>query len=663
MIEGVNTGFGGSADTRTGDLDHLQRTLIEDLNCGISAVSATGGISHHNQITNGANHSPDTVALLADTALLNEDPVASTSLPEAWVRAALLIRANTLACGYSGVRPILVSRMVDLLRNDALPFIPLRGSISASGDLSPLSYIAGALQGKPSINVWIGERKNGGRHLVTADAALSELSISPLKLGPKEGLAIVNGTAISTGVGALVMYDAHCLAVLSQVLTAMSVEGLHGTIESFDPFFAAVRPHPGQVEASRNIHSFLAGSSLVHSKDDLHESSLRQDRYSIRTASQWIGPQLENLLLAHKQVTIECNSTTDNPLVDTASGRVLSGGNFQAMAITSAMEKTRASVQIIGRMLFSQCTEMINPATNNGLPPNLAADEPSQSFLMKGVDIMIASLQSELGFLANPVGNHVQTAEMGNQSLNSLALISARYTHVALDVLSQMAAAHLFAACQALDLRAVHIRFLQNLQPAFQTLTFEAFQPLFSTEDELPRLQADLWLSLQEELDHTTKLDSTRRIPHVIQQLQLRIMAFLSSSHEEGTKVMPALNDWAHRCSALTLETFHANRDQYSANPDATQLLGPASYRMYKFVRDELKVPFLRMEFPKPLGAEDIAISSIGQPDPKDSDSTATETVGSLITTIYISIRTGALYVPVVDCLREAQAAGVTNGF
>ena len=639
--------------------------LIQELHYGILATAATGESYHHHKVYNEANGGLDTASLLAEAALPNEDPIATTSMPEAWVRAALLIRGNTLAGGHSGVRPILVSNLVSLLRNNALPTIPLRGSISASGDLSPLSYVAGALQGKPCINVWIGDRRNGGRCLVTADAALSELSISPLKLGPKEGLAIVNGTAVSAGVGVLAMHDAHCLAVLSQILTAMSVEGLHGTIESFDPFFAAVRPHPGQVEASHNIHSFLTGSSLVHSKEDITETSLRQDRYSVRTAAQWIGPQLENLLLAHKQVTIECNSTTDNPLVDTASGRVLSGGNFQAMAITSAMEKTRASVQIIGRMLFAQCTELINPALNNGLPPNLASDEPSKSFLMKGLDIMMASLQSELGFLANPVGNHVQTAEMGNQSLNSLALISARYTHVALDVLSQMAAAHLFAACQALDLRAMHIRFLKNLKPAFQACTSEALQGLFTPkeEEQLGCLQRDLWSHLQQELDNTTKLDSAQRIPRVIQTLQLAIMAALPSSRNEGSHVMSALNDWTRRCSALTLETFHASRDEYSANLDAKALLGPASRRMYKFVRDELNVPFLRTGHPKPLAANDVAISSREQSDPEENDANATETIGSLITAIYTSIRNGSLYVPVMECLREAQAAEVPNGF
>ena len=183
---------------------------------------------------------------------------------------------------------------------------------------------------------------------------------------------------------------------------------------------------------------------------------------------------LEDLLLAHKQITVECNSVTDNPLIS-ASGKALHGGNFQAKAVTSAMEKTRQRLQTIDRMLFAQCTELINPATNCGLPPNLVPDEPSESFIMKGVDIMVAALQSELGFLANPV-NHVQTAEMGNQALNSLALISARYTHNALDLLSKLASAHLFVLCQALDLRAMHERFLEQLAPRFEALVRDKFR-------------------------------------------------------------------------------------------------------------------------------------------------------------------------------------------
>ncbi|MBH1945658.1 aromatic amino acid lyase, partial [Erythrobacter sp. YJ-T3-07] len=140
--------------------------------------------------------------------------------------------------------------------------------------------------------------------------------------------------------------------------------------------------------------------------------------------------------------------------VDVATRRVLHGGNFQAKAVTSAVEKARQGLQSLGRMLFSQLTELVNPATNRGLPANLVADDPARSFLFKGTDIMAAALTSELGFLANPVGSHVQTAEMGNQGINSLALISVRYTLDAVDVLSQLMAAHLVALCQALDLRA-----------------------------------------------------------------------------------------------------------------------------------------------------------------------------------------------------------------
>ena len=172
----------------------------------------------------------------------------------------------------------------------------------------PLSYIGGTLEGKRNLTVWAGSRSN--RRVVTADVALAESLLDPVILGPKEGLAIINGTAVSAGVAALAIQDANMIAVLSQLLTAMSVEALRGTDESFDPLFAAIRPHPGQIEAARNIRSFLAGSTLVQRKDGVEVGTLRQDRYSIRTAPQWLGPILENLRLASQQITIECNSVT-----------------------------------------------------------------------------------------------------------------------------------------------------------------------------------------------------------------------------------------------------------------------------------------------------------------------------------------------------------------
>ena len=661
--KGVNTGFGGSADTRTNETDALQRTLIHELHYGVLATPTVAGSQGQNGHVENGYHasSTSTAALLSAEALPNGDPVAATAMPEAWVRASLLVRCNSLASGNSGVRPILIENLVDFLRKDIVPAIPLRGSISASGDLSPLAYIAGALQGSPGTKVWIGDRKTESRRLISADVALSDLSLNPLHLGPKEGLAIVNGTSVSAGTAALALHDAHCLTVLAQVLTAMSVEALRGNVESFDPFFAAVRPHPGQVEASHNIRSFLTGSKLVRPDDVDDDGSLRQDRYSIRTAPQWIGPELENLMLAHKQVVIECNSTTDNPIIDTAGGRVLHGGNFQAMAIASAMERTRSTMQIIGRMLFVQCTELINPALNNGLPPNLVADEPSQSFIMKGIDISIAALQAELGFLSNPVVSHVQTAEMGNQSLNSLALVSARYTHMAVDVLSQLAADCLFALCQALDLRVMHYRFLEALEPAFKELTSEILGKILVQQKDLDRLHTKLWAHLQKELGRTTNMDSIHRFPQIMTSIQLTVMSF-EPSEGELPGLMPVLKDWSHRCSLLSLHIFTANRDKYLARPDATPLLGPASRRMYKFVREHLGVPFLCTQQRKPPPPEAAAVSSTGKPILSENDSRGSATLGSMVTTIYTSIRDGALYVPVMECLREACRTDKNHG-
>lgn len=642
-FKGVNTGFGGSADTRTDDTEELQHALLDHLQSGVLASQTPNG---NHALTNGNMQSrapSGTAEMLSKAALPNGDVLAATSMPEAWVRASLLVRCNSLAGGHSGVRLTLLQGFVEFLRKDLAPMIPLRGSISASGDLCPLSYIADALQGDPGLNVQIGDRKTGSRHVVAANVALAEASLPCYSLEAKEGLAIVNGTAVSAGIAALALHDAHGLAVLSQVLTAMTVEALHGSLESFDPFLASVRPHLGQVEASRNIRGFLTGSKLVCGDQSGSHTSLRQDRYAIRTSTQWIGPQLENLVSAHKQIAIECSSTTDNPIIDRLGGRVLHGGNFQAMAVTSAMEKTRSTLQIIGRMLFAQCTEMINPALNNGLPPNLASDEPSQSFLLKGIDVNVASLQAELGFLANPVASHVQTVEMNNQSLNSLAPISARYTHLTLDILSQLVAAHILSVCQALDLRAMHVHFLAALKPAFEFVTYEQFGHLLQPE-ELTRLHETLWLGLQRELKTTTSLDSSHRFPQVTRSLQTTVIAFGVFKMENGTGFGNSLEDWTRRCSMLCLQTFYKSPDDYFAFPDATNFLGSASCRMYRFIRQDLQVPFLRNRGKS---------GSQGSADKPDTSADRNPKTGSLVTITYESIRNGGLYVPTMECLRE----------
>lgn len=195
------------------------------------------------------------------------------------------------------------------------------------------------------------------------------------------------------------------------------------------------------MEAARTIWDLLKGSKLAGEleKDvciDEDQGELRQDRYTLRTAPQFLGPQIEDIISALNVVTIECNSSmyhvssisffsqvikwcvaTDNPLFNGETGEVHHGGNFQAMAVTNAMEKTRLALHHIGKLLFAQATELMNPSMNRGLPPSLAASDPSLNYHAKGLDVAVAAYTSELGFLANPVSTHIQSAEMHNQAV------------------------------------------------------------------------------------------------------------------------------------------------------------------------------------------------------------------------------------------------------
>lgn len=642
-MKGVNTGFGGSADTRTGDVEELQKNLLRMLQFGI--------ISNRKPVkTNLLMRQNESLGeIISRSTFPLDDPVSATSMPESWVRASILIRLNSLASGVSGVKESTIRTLHQILGCGIIPQVPIKGSISASGDLSPLSYIGGVIQGKPGLNVWV-RGADGEQILKRADVALAEKSIKPVLLGAKEGLALVNGTAVSAAVGSLALHDALGQAALSQVLTAMSVEALCGTDESFDSFFGEVRPHPGQIEVAQNIHAFLARSALVQHHDNSEDGELRQDRYAVRTASQWIGPVLDDLHLAYQQIIIEINSATDNPLVNPREGgKMMHGGNFQAKAVTSAMEKTRQSLQTIGRMLFAQCTEMINPATNRGLPPNLVAGEPSKSFIWKGTDIMIAALQAELGFLANPVGTHVMTAEMGNQAINSLALISARYTLEAVQTLSQLSAAHLVAVCQALDIRAMNLGFIETFAPVFNAMVEEAFKNYLPSGQTIEPLQLSLWIAFQKALDNLTSLDSSKRFFVATESLQPLVLKSLVPS--AGS--VSALYVWTDLCSSKSFEIFSMNRQAYTANPDASQYLGVASCRMYRFLRDNLGVPFIDNEtITTPLHENsefDWGVEEAKQ------ETTKGVTMGDMICKVFESMRNGEIYHTVMDCISDAN--------
>ncbi|KAF1978046.1 phenylalanine ammonia-lyase [Bimuria novae-zelandiae CBS 107.79] len=598
---GVSTGFGGSADARNQDAAELQRVLIRELHYGILGPSP--------RETHGS-----TATLGIDSL----DEGSAFSLPKSWTRTAILIRINSLLKGRSAVRPVIVQRMLDLISHDIIPIIPLRGSILASGDLSPLSYIGGAIQGKPSIQV-----HTTNQTFLHADEAFSRANLDPVTLGAKEGLAVVNGTAISAAAVALAVYDAHTLAVLSQIITAMTVEVLLGTAERFASFFAEVRPHPGQLEVAKNISAFLMDSCMVEANTGA-DFALRQDRYSMRTAPQWIS-----------------SIRTDNPLASRHG--MLHGGKFQAKAVSSAMEKIKQGNCTLGRILFAQCTEIINPATSRGLPPNLVAEDPGTSFIFKGTDINMAALQAELGFLATPV-NHVQTAELGNQSLNSLALIAARYTHTSNEVLGQMAAAHLITLCQALDLRAMRITFFGQFKPDFDQVIVEHLNILARSNE---KFRAELWKQLQRSFDDTTSMDHQQRFKSITSTLKSRLVD--ETSLRGVADPLGHIEAFGDSLAQHLEDAWYKHRDAYIQHGTALPLIGCGSRPMYVFIQERLRIPF--------LVSDCIRTPSM---DHRNSGSRKAPTMGTFTSLLFTSllyrgIRDGTILEVMLPILQDVQ--------
>ncbi|KAH7216934.1 L-Aspartase-like protein [Fusarium redolens] len=551
FVYGVNTGFGGSADTRTKDLPALQSALLQLNQAGILTDEDTFG--------NGLN-----------------------SMPVTWVRAAMLIRCNTLLRGHSGVRLELVQALLLLPRKGMTSIVPLRGSISASGDLIPLSYIAGMLEGNPDIRVYTPTS------VVSADKALELAGLEPITLGPKEGLGLVNGTAPSAALGCLAVHEANKLLLLAQGVVAMSCEALLGKAENYHPFISSVCPHPGQVECSATILHFLDGSSLVQSlkEEDKFKPGLAQDRYALRGAPQWLGPQVEDLCSVLSQITVELNSTSDNPINDIKSGEVYSGANFISCSVANGMEKTRLALQIVGKLLFSLSSELINPSMNRGLPPNLVVDDPSLSFTMKGIDISMAAYLSELGYLANRVTPHVQSAEMHNQSINSLALISGRYTLQAADVVTQMCAAHLFTVCQALDLRVLYMTYLKALRSKLVSIV----QPLLNGVDG--QAAKEIYESLHQAIIKSWNASASFDLQERCRILSKETLPVLRDHPEEHEMHLVSTRPLQRDLETLAYSTFIQRRTELFTQPTTKQFLGRASLRLYSFVREELGVPF-----------------------------------------------------------------------
>ncbi|MEU0156625.1 aromatic amino acid ammonia-lyase [Micromonospora fulviviridis] len=386
--------------------------------------------------------------------------------PASVVRATLLIRANCLAKGNSGIRPEVVSRLLWHLDNDVLPRVPERGSVGASGDLVPLCYVASMLIGE-------GQVRHQGMLMPTQHVLMRE-AMAPIELEAKEGLALINGTSFSSAFAAMAVLRAGELVRFAELCTAMTSEAVLGNRGHFASFIHQAKPHPGQVASAAGIAALLADSRLAmehHQVEELaggldgnHYARLNrpiQDRYSIRCAPHVIGVLRDTLDWARRWVEIEINSSNDNPLFDTTTNTVHSGGNFYGGHIAQAMDSVKTAAANIADILDRQLEHIVDEKFNNGLTPNLIPNFDAGDWRaglhhgFKGMQIACSAITAEALNQSTPASIFSRSTEAHNQDKVSMSAIAARDALRVVELVEEVTAIHLLALCQALDLRGV----------------------------------------------------------------------------------------------------------------------------------------------------------------------------------------------------------------
>ena len=406
-VYGVNTGFGALADTPVGeaDLTTLQGAIVR------SHAAATG------------------------------EP-----LPDEAVRALLLLRARTLAAGYSGVRVDLPARLLAMLEADLLPVVPGKGSVGASGDLAQLAHLAQPLIGEGRL------RRGGSADPLgePAAAVLAEHGMEPLSLAPKEGLSLVNGTEPMQALLAFSVFDATMLVRAADIACALSVEALLGTDRPYDERVQVIRPHKGQLASAANLRSLLAGSALLASHR--HSRHAVQDAYCLRCAPQVHGAVRDVLSYARSVIEVELGSVVDNPVI-VPDGTVMTTGNFHGEPLAFAADMLAMALAELASISERRVDRMLDPAFSRGLPPFLAVDAGTNSGYMLA-QYTAASLVSENKVLAHPASVDTIPTSGKQEDHVSMGWTSVRKLRDVVANVRTVLAVEILCAAQGIDLRA-----------------------------------------------------------------------------------------------------------------------------------------------------------------------------------------------------------------
>ncbi len=391
---------------------------------------------------------PDKVKQLQLNLVRSHAAGVGKELEEKTVRAMLLVRANTLALGYSGVRPIVIQTLLDMLNRSIHPCIPCQGSLGASGDLPPLAHLTLSLIGE-------GEVMMDGERLPSAEA-FARAQIAPLELQAKEGLALINGTSLMVGLGARLLHRALNLLFVADVAACMTLEAHHGTDRAYEAKAQAVRPHPGQVECAGLLRKLIAGSQFLRP----HTDTNIQDPYTLRCVPQVHGAVRDAVAYAKRSIDIELNAVNDNPLIfveEDENGNetvdVVSAGNFHGEPIAIPMDAVKIAITDLGNMSERRIARLMDADSNSGvLPMFLTRDSGLENGMMMA-HYTATALTSENKVLVHPASADSLPGGANYEDHVSLGTIAARQLEQIIEHVETIVAIELMAAAQGIDFR------------------------------------------------------------------------------------------------------------------------------------------------------------------------------------------------------------------